>query len=243
AIQGARGTSTPQSQPSALSLSPFKNYSRSNCPSLPRALGTPEGRTYQRHTISNGGLHAGVAGARRPRAGARRERAVRHPELLRQAAVRPPGPGPGPDHGTTGAGSPSEEEGAQLGRARPRPAGPPRRRRRLGHRAARPRRLHRQRRRPSPDTEQLRVQERGAPGGRERRGGAHLPRALLQPQGRRPHRPGAGAGGGREPAGALPDDDLRRVQALRQEQGRQGQGADRGSQGPGNTRKSIIDDD
>ncbi|AQK99589.1 jasmonate-regulated gene 21, partial [Zea mays] len=125
AIQGARGTSTPQSQPSALSLSPFKNYSRSNCP----------------------------------------------------------------------------------------------------------------------NTEQLRVQERGAPGGRERRGGAHLPRALLQPQGRRPHRPGAGAGGGREPAGALPDDDLRRVQALRQEQGRQGQGADRGSQGPGNTRKSIIDDD
>ena len=84
------------------------------------------------------------------------------------------------------------------------------------------------------DTEQLPVQERGAPGDRERQGGAHLPRALLQPQGRRPHLPGAGAGRGRRAGGgALPSDDLRRVQALHQEEGRQGQGADRGSQGPG----------
>lgn len=87
------------------------------------------------------------------------------------------------------------------------------------------------------DTEQLDVQERGAPGDRQRQAGAHLPRALLQPQGQHPHLPGAGAGHGRRRAAALPADDLRRVQALHQEEGRQGQGADRGSQGPGTARK------
>lgn len=74
------------------------------------------------------------------------------------------------------------------------------------------------------DLEQLDVQERGAPRDRERRGGAHLARTLLQPERRRPGGAGAGAGDAGAAVALLPSDDLRRVQGVRQEEWPQGQG-------------------
>ena len=99
-------------------------------------------------------MRAADAGAvREPRAGRGALPAgVRRGGLRRDAArqLLPAVPAAGPDAGPLRALGPGRPHRPPRRRERPRPAGPPRRRRRVGHRAARPRRLHRQRRRPSP---------------------------------------------------------------------------------------------
>lgn len=156
------------------------------------------------------GAHRGGAGAGAGEA----ERDVRGGDAGGEDELLPAVPAAGAGAGAEPALRRQRGHRAPAGRGVRRAAGAPGRRR-LGGRPSRPRRPRRQRRRHARGAHQWQVQERGAPGGGQRRARPHVRRHLLRAGVRRRARPAAGARR-RRGAAQVPDVQPRRVQpALR----------------------------